>query len=60
MTFLSSPLCPVHMECGPRESTLFTPQKVRNVIDRVQFGKGQDHDGFPNSWTEHTIVPIFK
>ena len=25
--------------------SFFTPQNVRNAIDRLQFGKAQDHDG---------------
>ena len=35
-----------HTHCShPHESALFTPQNVRNAIDRLQFGKAQDHDG---------------
>ena len=29
----------------PCESNFFTPEKVRNVIDKLQVGKAQDNDG---------------
>ena len=72
----------------PSGSTFFTPNKVRDTIDPLQFGKPQDPhglageqiiyvrdtlllllahicnraicEGFPTSWTEHTIVTKLK
>ena len=38
---LGQPLLP-----QPHESTFLTPQNVRKAIDRLQFGKAHDHDGF--------------
>mgnify|MGYP006973832052 FL=1 len=36
----------------PHESTFFTPQNEGNVIDQLQIGKAQDHDGLVD---EHLI-----
>ena len=39
------PLLPHPHGSHPRESTFFTPRNVIGAIDRLQFGKAQDHDG---------------
>ena len=36
----------------PHESSFYTPQKIRNAIDWLQFKKAQDHHGFAG---EHFI-----
>ena len=45
----------------PHESTLFTPRNVRNAIDRLQFGKAQDHDGLVGEhfiYARDTLLPL--
>ena len=49
-----------HGSC-PHESTFFTPQNVRNVIDRLQFEKAQDHDGLVGEhfiYARDTLLPL--
>ena len=46
------PLPHPHGSC-PHESTFFTPQNVRNAIDRLHFGKAKDHDGLVGEWAPY-------
>ena len=39
----------------PHESTFFTLENVRIAIDRLQFGKAQDHDGLVG---DHLSMPV--
>ena len=51
----------VWLESSPHESTFFTPQSVRNPIDRLQFGKAQDRDGLVGDhfiYARDTLLPL--
>ena len=41
----------------PHESIFLTPQNVRNAIDRLQFGKAQDHDGLVGDTLSMPVTP---